>query len=54
MATYTPSQLWRLHNLGEKLESTPDPTTTNAPESKAKADLDAKAKTPAKPKAEEK
>ena len=50
MISYTPSQLWRFHNLGEELEIAPDPDTT---EPKAKADLDAKAKPPAKPKASE-
>jgi hypothetical protein len=50
MTAYTPSQLWRFHNLGEELEIAPDPDIT---ESKAKADLDAKAKPPAKPKASE-
>jgi len=47
MTTFTPSQLWRFHNLGEELVLAPDP------ELEAKTELEAKPKPATKPKPSE-
>lgn len=52
MTTFTPSQLWRLHNLGEELDLAPTspPVEVEAP---TPTEAEVKPKTPTKNKASE-